>query len=995
MRYAEIVVSAPVPGKRVTGGTASTFDSIWDTTFHYSIPTHLSAQLTVGQLVVVPFGATERQGIVLGLSDTSPVSETREILAISDLRPALALPQIELARWMSRQYLAPLPQAVQLMLPPGLVRRLRVSLEPGESAPRRDLDDEEQVLLRQVQTLGKLSVQTVKRRLGIDRAEVTIRRWVRAGYVIRRQQLAGPRARPKTEEWVRLTADEATLAGERLKLGHSSKQAEALRCLLESGYPLPSPAAVMQAAGCGPGPLKELEKRGLIQMSPAQDWVRLPLPAIGAPTQAPPGWPAVQAVLAQHPEGLEARDLARKIAITAHTLEVLTSSGLIERVMQDAAVALAVSRDQVVAEIVHLRGAEKHLAVLKFLQEEGEPVWLGWVYAQTGATLAILRHLEEHGLIQLEQEEVLRNPLAGKQFAPFAAPHLTSDQEQVWSAVRQALVEPGGPRHPLLLHGVTGSGKTEIYLRAIDQVLAQGRGAIVLVPEIALTPQTIQRFAGRFPNQIAVQHSDLSLGERFDQWRQVRTRQLPVVVGTRSALFAPVPNLGLIIIDEEHDASYKHGWPPRYHARDAAVELARQTDATLILGSATPDVVTYQRAQRGEYTLLELPGRILWSCDDLRDRLQSVAPLGADPARLAPLQRAAARAQGGAAYSELPPVTIVDMREELKEGNRSIFSRPLAAAVREALAAHEQVILFLNRRGTATFVMCRDCGLVLKCPNCDVSLTYHAAGANERLQCHHCNRRLPVVGRCPRCGSERIRFFGLGTEKLAELAAEAFPAARLLRWDRDVTTDKGAHELILERFMRREADILVGTQMIAKGLDLPLVTVVGVVSADTALNLPDFRAGERAFQLLTQVAGRAGRSVLGGRVIVQTYAPEHYAIQAAGRHDYAAFYCQELEFRRRQGYPPYARLVRLVYVAPDEAKCRRQAEKLAADLRNRSVRLGLEGIDFIGPAPCFIPRVNGRYRWQLLVRAREPLALLGNMPTPPGWQVDVDPIDVL
>ena len=794
---------------------------------------------------------------------------------------------------------------------------------------------------------------------------------------------------------MQLTADEATLADKKLKLGHGSRQADVLCFLLESDDPLPSPHVVMQAAGCGPGPLKELEQRGFMQLIPAQDWIRLPSQPAGAPTKAPPGWLAVQATLAQHPEGLEARDLAREAGIRVHALEALASSGLIERLSQDAAVALAVAPDRVVAEIVRLRGAEKHLAVLKFLQEEGEPVWLGWVYAQTGATLATLRQLEEPGLIQFEQEEVLRNPLAGKRFAPFVAPQLTPDQEQGWNAIRQALMEAGGPRRPFLLHGVTGSGKTEIYLRAIGQVLAQGRGAIVLVPEIALTPQTVQRFAGRFPGQIAIQHSDLSLGERFDQWRQVRARQLPVVVGTRSALFAPVPNLGLIIVDEEHDASYKHGWPPRYHARDAAVELARRTGATLILGSATPDVVTYERAQRGEYTLLELPGRILWSCDDLRDRLRSAAPLGADPARLAPLQRAAVRARGGAAYSELPPVTIVDMREELKEGNRSIFSRPLAAAVREALAAHEQAILFLNRRGTATFVMCRDCGLVLKCPKCDVALTYHAAGASERLQCHHCNRRLSVPERCPGCGSARIRFFGLGTEKLAELAAEAFPAAHLLRWDRDVTADKGAHELILERFMRREADILIGTQMIAKGLDLPLVTVVGVVSADTALNLPDFRAGERAFQLLTQVAGRAGRSVLGGRVIVQTYAPEHYAIQAAGRHDYAAFYCREMEFRRRQGYPPYARLVRLVYAASDEAQCRRQAEKLAQDLRGRSARLGLAGIDFIGPAPCFIPRVNGRYRWQLFVRARDPLALLGDLPTPPGWQVDVDPLDVL
>jgi primosomal protein N' (replication factor Y) (superfamily II helicase) len=1005
MTFAEIVVNAPVPGRRATGASSSSLrDSIWETTYHYSIPPQLSAQVAVGQLVVVPFGAVERQGIIVGFSNTSPVVETKAIQAISDPRPVLFLPQLELARWISRQYLAPLPRAVQLMLPPGLLRRLQMHLEPGETAPVRDLKSDEQALLNQLQQQGRLSALTVKRRLGSAAGEAVIRRWVRAGYAVRRQLLAGARAKPKIEQLVRLVAGEETIAREKLRLGRGPRQADVLRALLESDDPLPSPAGVMRAVGCGAGPLRELEARGFIQLTPARDWIRLPQKLHGAgdlspessELRVPSHWDAVRALLLEQPAGLESRELCHRVGIESKALRGLEHYGLVERAPQEATVALTAAPDAVAAEIVRLRGAERHLAVLKFLQDEGEPVWLGWVYAQTGATLRTLRDLEEHGLIEVEGEEVLRNPLAGKEFAPFAAPRLTPDQEQVWDTIRQALLAPGGSGRTFLLHGVTGSGKTEIYLRALEQVLAHNRGAIVLVPEIGLTPQTIQRFAGRFPNQIAIQHSDLSLGERFDQWRQVRARTLPVVVGTRSALFAPVPNLGLIIIDEEHDESYKNGRIPYYHARDAAVELARLSGATLILGSATPDVVTYERAQRGAYTLLQLPGRILWSCDDLQDRLRATRPLGAGPAKLERLLQLSARASASettAAYSELPPVAIVDMREELKAGNRSIFSKQLTAAVHEALAAREQVILFLNRRGTATFVMCRDCGAVVKCPHCDVSLTYHGSGA--RLQCHHCDRHFPVPNRCPQCGSERIRFFGLGTEKVADLAAESFPEARILRWDRDVTAEKGAHELILERFTRREADILVGTQMVAKGLDLPLVTVVGVISADTALNLPDYRAGERTFQLLTQVAGRAGRSVLGGRVIIQTYAPEHYAIQAAGRHDYAVFYCQEMAFRRRQGYPPFKRLVRLVFSAADEAQCRRQAERLHQDLKGRIERLGLPGIELIGPAPCFMSRINGRYRWHLLVRARDPLALLRDSPAPPGWQVEVDPLDVL
>jgi primosomal protein N' (replication factor Y) len=342
---------------------------------------------------------------------------------------------------------------------------------------------------------------------------------------------------------------------------------------------------------------------------------------------------------------------------------------------------------------------------------------------------------------------------------------------------------------------------------------------------------------------------------------------------------------------------------------------------------------------------------------------------------------------------ELPPVQIVDLRQELRAGNRSIFSRALQQAMTEALDAGEQMILFLNRRGTATFIMCRDCGHVLKCPRCEVPLTYH--GAREELVCHHCNRRSAVPSVCPNCQSKRVKFFGLGTQRVEAVTREFFPQARLLRWDRDATGGKDAHDIFLERFINHEADVMIGTQMVAKGLDLPLVTLVGVINADTALYLPDFRAGERTFQILTQVAGRAGRSVLGGKVIVQTYTPEHDCIRAASRHDYEGFYRQELDFRREQGYPPFRRLAQLVYAHHNAARCEEEVDKLYRLLRGKIARLGLPGVDLIGPAPCFRRRLRGKYRWQIVVRAADPRVLLADMVFPLGWRIDIDPVSLL
>jgi primosomal protein N' (replication factor Y) len=606
---------------------------------------------------------------------------------------------------------------------------------------------------------------------------------------------------------------------------------------------------------------------------------------------------------------------------------------------------------------------------------------------ETNCTPADIQLLAERELIALAEEEVWRDPLAGKEFVPVEAPTLTDDQRVVWQHIETSL--HGAQRaQAFLLHGVTGSGKTEIFLRAVDAILQQGKQAIVLVPEIALTPQTVRRFGARFAGRASVLHSGLSDGERYDVWRRARSGAIDIIIGPRSAIFAPLPRLGLIVIDEEHDASYKQEHRPYYHAREVALELARRAHAAVIMGSATPSLETHVRASRGELRSLSLPRRVLGHVQRVRDheeRFQIAARFEA--------------ASGDAYYRELPPVEIIDLRAELKAGNSHMFSRRLQGALKETLSNGEQAILFLNRRGLATFVSCRDCGHVLKCPRCDTPLTYHdpARGSSGQLICHTCNHREAHPSECPRCGSKRIRFFGAGTQKVEAAVRDLFPDARVLRWDRDTTAARGqaAHEGILQRFVDGQADVLVGTQMIAKGLDLPLVTLVGVVSADTALNLPDFRSSERTFQLLAQVAGRAGRGLHSGRAIVQTYTPDHYAIVAASQHDYAAFAEQELAFRSEHSYPPSTRLARLIVRDSDGSKARRAAEQVAAELDAYLTRRGVGRESIVGPAPCFFARVAGQSRWHIVVRADDPASLLRDFPLPPNWRIDVDPVNML
>jgi primosomal protein N' (replication factor Y) (superfamily II helicase) len=713
------------------------------------------------------------------------------------------------------------------------------------------------------------------------------------------------------------------------------------------------------------------------------------------------------------------------------TLEQLARAPKQQAVVRWMAAHESVSRWQGEPVLHPLTDSPPHL----FVESEVYPVTA--IYAATGATPALLKQLEAKGLIEIGSREVRRDPLAGDGVPPDMPPPLTEQQQRALAAISAALesvsrwqgepvkhlltgssAQPMGvplesvsgwqgespphsltssSPHPMLLHGVTGSGKTEVYLRAIARALRLGRQALVLVPEIALTTQLVRRFAARFPGQLAVLHSGLSLGERYDEWRRLRRGVARVAIGSRSAVFAPLPELGLIIVDEEHELTYKHDGTPRYHARDAALELARIVGCPLVLGSATPSVESYAAAKAGHYQLLEMPQRV-------------GGGLGVDGLpRSAPLP--------------LPPVRLVDMRRELQQGNRSIFSGRLHQALDGVLERGEQAILFLNRRGAASFVLCRDCGHVVSCPACSGPLTVHydeqdggrrtkdegSTGpafvfrpSSSVLLCHSCGYNELMPAFCPNCLSSRIKAFGIGTQRVEEEVLRLFPTARVLRWDRDSVTGKGAHGRMLDTMVEGKADVLVGTQMIAKGLDLPMVSLVGVVSADTGLHLPDFRSGERAFQLLTQVAGRAGRRTDGAQVLIQTYNPEHYALQATQEHDYHAFYNQEIAFRRETGYPPYGQLVRFIFSSGSEHGCEREAKNLARRLNELLERRKLHDWGVIGPAPCFIRRTRGRWRWHVLLRVPLPQAetprlarLLDELEPLYNCIVDVGPAHVL
>ncbi len=591
-------------------------------------------------------------------------------------------------------------------------------------------------------------------------------------------------------------------------------------------------------------------------------------------------------------------------------------------------ISRALPKDRLIAEKEKLstQAIRQKEMIEYFLQADGA-VEQRELLSLLGSSTAVIKGLIKKGILAEIEKEVYRDPFEERHFSRTEPLPLTLDQENAISPIIASVEEK---KHEIfLLYGVTGSGKTEVYLQSIQKVLQEGKEAIVLVPEISLTPQMVHRFKGRFGNQVAVMHSGLSAGEKYDEWRKIQRKEVKVVVGARSAIFAPFENLGIIIIDEEHETSYKQEDNPRYHARDVAVERARKYHCPVILGSATPSLESFARAKKGVYKLLTMPNRMN--------------------------------------NQSLPTVEIVDMREELRDGNRTMFSRVLLEKMIEKLGKKEQIVLFLNKRGHSSFVMCRSCGYVVNCPNCDISLTYHRF--SEQMKCHYCGYEAHVPKECPECNSEHIRYFGTGTQKVEEEIAKVLPEARVIRMDVDTTSRKGSHERLLDQFQEGHADILLGTQMIAKGLDFPNITLVGVLSADTMLNLPDFRSSEKTFQLLTQVSGRAGRHKLAGEVVIQTYTPEHYSVELAGEQDFDRFYEKEMMIRKIHRYPPFYYLTLITVSHEELMKVISITEKITAFI---SARLSKEAI-CLGPVASPIPRIKNRYRYQCLIKyKREP-----------------------
>lgn len=870
------------------------------------MPELLAAQVRHGVVVAVPLQKRLVSGVVLEIGKAHDVSALKRIHSVLDATPTLNEAQLELARWISEEYYAPLGRCCALMVPPGFTSKSAYVYALNEDAERK-MQDRSSVLrltselhkrlYATLQTRGPITESKLRLAMkGVDGWRRVLGAWVRAAAVTKTSTLQPPKVQPQRSTLAQLAIGEATL----------------------------------------------------------------------------------QLVLAD-------LDANRKLQTKTRA---------------------------------------RRAQALSYLQTRNGLAWADWIFAETGATRADLSWLAEQGYVILGDATRWRDPLADIDYIVKTAPPLTEDQHQAWEVIRGSWRVKGEdisphsphltPHSAFLLRGVTGSGKTEIYMRAVDHALQSGKSAIVLVPEISLTPQTARRFLERFPGRVALIHSKLKPGERYDTWRRIRAGEFRVVVGARSALFAPVSNLGLIVLDEEHDPSYKQGTAPMYDARRVAQHYASRTGATVIFGSATPSLESLWRAEGGQwsdrtqstfhtspFTFLELPNRVRGHVSRIE---QQGTRLGVYASSL--------RESEAVAYQPLPNVQVIDMRAELRGGNTSMFSGALHLALGETLRRGEQAILFLNRRGAASSVICRDCGHVLRCPNDDTPLTLHAEREGGRveggvgsvksipstlysppftsLKCHQCDHTEDMPARCPTCGSGRIRHVGIGTQRVEQAIHEQFPTAKVVRWDRD-SASKTSAEALLGRFVNQQANVLIGTQMIAKGLDLPLVTLVGVVLADVGLFLPDFRASERVFNLIEQVAGRAGRGLLPGRVIVQTYNPTEPPITFAARHDVQGFARYELTQRRRLQLPPYVRLVRFEFADADNDAARKGCELLARQLRAKVNNVN----EIIGPASAYFTRRNKLYRWQVIARTHSPRDLLEGVDIPRGCVVDVDPVTVL
>ena len=874
-------------------------------TFTYHLPSDRVAE--AGEVVHVPWGRRRLQGVVVEGPMDMPgyPGPTRPLEPALEDAPRIPEQRRALAAWIADYYLAPPWDSHALMLPPGAGERPRTAIVRGPGPSPEALSERQQRLheLLSDEPRDLGELRVTAGRRGFDAA---LQALVRRGLAERRYTLTRPRGRARVAEVLRLAVEpERALAhAEAIEGRRSSRRARALNALIEAGEPLPF-------------------------------------------------------------------DQLARVARGAPAVETLISDRLLER--EDGAAArvrLAVSEQKARYEVRVLTRTNEQAAAAAILErlagEPDTPLPLAGIAREFGAEARkAIDGLCSSGAVRVEEVLERRDPLRALEFLERGPVELVGEQRAASRAIRVAIDRGDGSG--LLLYGVTGSGKTEIYLDALRHAVDGGKRGIVLVPEIALTPQTVRRFAERFPGGVGVLHSGLSLGEAYDEWRAIEQGAYDVVIGSRSAIFAPQPDLGLIVIDEAHEWTYKQQDPaPRYDARTVATRLAGLSGAAVVFGTATPDAERWYGAVEGEE--LELV--------ELTSRLEVVSQLDG-PARVWPMEK------------DLPEVDVVDMR-----GSRSLFSDELLGALAETLDRDEQAILFLNRRGLAGFLLCRN-GHSPACASCDVSLTLHDPPG--RLICHQCSRSRPLPPACPQCDTP-LRQARAGTQRVEREVLKHFPAARVLRWDRDTARRSEQHEELLGRFTRHEADVLVGTQMIAKGLDLPLVTLVGIVLADHTLREGDFRARERTFQLLEQVAGRAGRAERHGRVVIQTLSPEDPAIEFAAAHDVAGFFDQELMWRAAHGYPPFQRLARLLFAHERGDYAAEEARRVHGELTK--IASGLPSVDVIGPSRPLVARVRGRHRWALLVLGADPAELLrpsadGGVELPPGWTVDVDPVVVV
>jgi primosomal protein N' (replication factor Y) len=893
-------------------------------TFSYAVP--IDRDIAPGEVVHAPFGRQTLQGIVIdGPLDTPGYdpSEVRPLEPAIEDAPRVTPDRMQLADWLQHYYLTPPWEAHALFLPPGagerpetfLVRTPNVAQpDPGAAADPEALSERQLILYTaltdepQEQAVLKRAIQSQLPARGFD---AVLRILIRRGLAERRYQLQRPRGRARIAEVVRLivTPETALTAADAIEGRRSSRRGRALRALIAADGPLPFDFLAKEARSA----------------------------------------PAVQTLVEQG---------------------VLTKEG--DHPKDD--VHLAIDGDEVARLLRQLsRGLADQAAVTVIERlaalapndtvEDNPTLDLRALSSDLGsATRDGVRRLVARDLVTVEEMLDRRDPLRDLQVVRRPPVQLIGAQHEASSAICSAVDRADGTG--FVLHGVTGSGKTEIYLDALRHTVEQGKRGIVLVPEIALTPQTVRRFAERFPGRVGVLHSGLTLGEAFDEWHATANGDYDVVIGSRSAVFAPQPDLGLIVIDEAHEWTYKQSDPaPRYDARTVALELGRQSGAVVVLGSATPDAERWVTAESGALTRLDLPNRIR----------PVVQPDGSS--QLWPVE-------------DLPPVELVDMR-----GARQLFSPELVEALGNTLDREEQAILFLNRRGFSAFLLCNR-GHSPACSSCDVSLSVHReSDGRERLVCHQCGRGRPFPQRCDESGcGQGLRPVSAGTQQVEAEVRRHFPTTRVVRWDRDTTRSVEDHEAKLRQFMDHEADVLVGTQMVAKGLDLPDVTLVGVVLADYSLREGDFRAGERTFQLLVQVAGRAGRAERDGRVIIQTLQPDHPAIITAATQDPERFFEDELRWRAEHGYPPYTRLVRLQFSHPSLPYVAEEAHRLAGEIRDRAP--SSPNIVVTGPTPPAIARLRGRHRLQILVFGDDPAALIADLQEalPVGWTVDVDPL---